>query len=75
MGGYKTRGRGSDPRTTTLSGSQTRAPGFAGGYLPFQHKEQVLIGEQMPDPRTDSSFQKYVRDEDFTKLMAKLGYK
>jgi len=43
--------------------------------LAFQHKEQVLKGEQMPDPRTDSSFQKYVRDEDFAKLMAKLGYK
>ena len=43
--------------------------------LAFQHKENVLKGEQMPDPRTDSSFQKYVRDEDFLKLMAKLGYK
>src|ERR1700733_12196409 len=43
--------------------------------LAFQHKEHALKGEQMPDPRTDSSFQKYVRDEDFTKLMAKLGYK
>jgi tetratricopeptide (TPR) repeat protein len=41
----------------------------------FQHKEHILKGEQMPDPRTDSSFQKYVRDEDFIKLMAKLGYK
>lgn len=43
--------------------------------LAFQHKEHFLKGERMPDPRTDSSFQKYVRDEDFTKLMAKLGYK
>jgi predicted Zn-dependent protease len=43
--------------------------------LAFQHKEHVLKGEQMPDPRTDSSFQKYVRDADFAKLMAKLGYK
>jgi predicted Zn-dependent protease len=43
--------------------------------LAFQHKEHVLKGEQIPDPRTDSSFQKYVRDEDFLKLMAKLGYK
>jgi hypothetical protein len=30
--------------------------------LAFQHKEHVLKGEQMPDPRTDSSFQKYLRD-------------
>jgi predicted Zn-dependent protease len=43
--------------------------------LAFQHKENVLKGEQLPDPRTDSSFQKYVRDEDFLKLMARLGYK
>lgn len=43
--------------------------------LAFQHKEHVLKGEKMPDPRTDSSFQKYVQDEDFIKLMAKLGYK
>ena len=43
--------------------------------LAFDHKEHVLKGEQMPDPRTDSSFQKYVRDQDFIKLMAKLGYK
>jgi predicted Zn-dependent protease len=43
--------------------------------LAFQHWGRVLKGEQMPDPRTDSSFQKYVRDEDFMKLMARLGYK
>lgn len=43
--------------------------------LAFEHKEHVLKGEQMPDPRTDSSFQKYARDEDFINLMAKLGYK
>jgi len=43
--------------------------------LAFQQKVHVLKGEQMPDPRTDSSFQKYVRDEDFTKLTTKLGYK
>ena len=43
--------------------------------LAFQHKEQVLKGEKMPDPRSDSSFKKYVRDEDFIKLMAKLGCK
>jgi hypothetical protein len=43
--------------------------------LAFQHKDNVLKGEKMPDPRTDSSFQKYLRDEDFLKLMARLGYK
>ena len=43
--------------------------------LAFQHKEHVLRGEHMPDPRTDSSFHKYVRDEDFVKLMVKLGYR
>lgn len=43
--------------------------------LAFQHKDHVLKGEQMPDPRSDSSFQKYVRDEDFVKLMKALGFK
>lgn len=43
--------------------------------LAFQHKDHVLKGEQMPDPRSDSSFQKYVRDDDFLKLMKDLGFK
>lgn len=43
--------------------------------LAFQHKEHVLKGEQMPDPRSDSSFQKYLRDDEFVKLMKELGYK
>jgi hypothetical protein len=40
----------------------------------FQHKEHVLKGEQMPDPRSDDSFQKYVHDDEFVKLMKQLGY-
>jgi len=40
----------------------------------FQHKDHVLKGEQMPDPRTDDSFQKYVHDDDFVKLMKQLGF-
>jgi len=52
-----------------------KSKAFTNLALAFQHKEHVLKGEQMPDPRSDSSFQKYVRDEDFLKLMAKLGYK
>jgi predicted Zn-dependent protease len=39
----------------------------------FRRKANVLKGEQMPDPRADSSFQKYVRDPDFVSLMKKLG--
>ncbi len=42
--------------------------------LAFRHKGNVLRGEKMPDPRTDSSFQKYRRDDDFIKLMKKFGY-
>jgi predicted Zn-dependent protease len=41
--------------------------------LAFQRKANILKGEQMPDPRADSSFQKYVRDPDFASLMKKLG--
>jgi hypothetical protein len=43
--------------------------------LAFQHKDHVLKGERMPDPRSDSSFQKYVQDDDFVKLMKALGFK
>ncbi len=43
--------------------------------LAFQHKAHVLKGEQMPDPRSDSSFHKYLRDGDFLKLMKALGLK
>jgi predicted Zn-dependent protease len=43
--------------------------------LAFQHKDHVLKGEQMPDPRSDDSFQSYVHDADFVKLMKQLGYK
>jgi predicted Zn-dependent protease len=42
--------------------------------IAFQHKDHVLKGEQMPDPRTDDSFQRYVHDDDFVKLMKQLGY-
>lgn len=42
--------------------------------LAFQHKDNVLKGEKMPDPRADSSFQKYARDDDFIGLMKKIGY-
>lgn len=42
--------------------------------LAFQHKDHVLKGEQMPDPRTDDSFQTYLHDPDFVKLMKQLGY-
>lgn len=43
--------------------------------LAFQRRANVLKGEQMPDPRSDSSFQKYMRDSDFVSLMKTLGYK
>ena len=50
------------------------AKALANLSLAFQHKDSVLKGEKKPDPRTDSSFQKYVRDDDFIVLMKKLGY-
>lgn len=40
----------------------------------FQHKGHLIKGEQMPDPRADSSFQKYAEDADFRKLMKEIGY-
>jgi hypothetical protein len=43
--------------------------------LAFDRKANILKGEQMPDPRADSSFQKYIHDADFVALMKKLGHK
>jgi tetratricopeptide (TPR) repeat protein len=40
--------------------------------LAFQHKDQVLPGEQMPDPASDSSFKKYAQDADFKELLKRL---
>ncbi len=41
--------------------------------LAFQHKDHVLKGEPLPDPRRDDSFQKYVADPDFIALMRANG--
>jgi predicted Zn-dependent protease len=41
--------------------------------LAFQHKDQVLPGEQIPDPASDPSFKKYAQDADFKALLARLG--
>jgi tetratricopeptide (TPR) repeat protein len=38
----------------------------------FERKDHMLKGEKIPDPRKDSSFQKYFKDPDFTQLMNKL---
>jgi predicted Zn-dependent protease len=43
--------------------------------LAFQHKDQILPGEQMPDPATDPSFKKYTEDADFKALLDLLGRK
>jgi tetratricopeptide (TPR) repeat protein len=40
----------------------------------FQHKNNVLPGEQMPNPRSDDSFKNFLGDGDFIKLMQQLGY-
>jgi predicted Zn-dependent protease len=42
--------------------------------LAFQRKQNVLKGEKMPDPRVDSSFEKFARDPDFIKLVQEFGY-
>lgn len=42
--------------------------------LAFRYRANMLTGEQFPDPRADSSFQKYVHDSDFIRLMNEMGY-
>lgn len=41
--------------------------------LAFLYKDQVLPGEQMPNPASDPSFKKYAQDSDFKALLARLG--
>jgi predicted Zn-dependent protease len=41
--------------------------------LAFQHRDQVLPGEQMPDPASDPSFKKYADDADFRELLKHLS--
>ena len=40
--------------------------------LAFQHKDQILPGEKMPDPASDPSFKKYTQDADFKELLNQL---
>ena len=41
----------------------------------FERRQNVLQVEQLPDPRKDSSFEKYLHDAGFMKLMEELGFK
>lgn len=43
--------------------------------LAFKHKDHAVKGEQVPDPRSDSSFHDYLQDPDFVGLMKEIGYK
>jgi predicted Zn-dependent protease len=38
----------------------------------FKHKDQVIPGEEMPDPASDPSFKKYAQDADFQALLMQL---
>jgi tetratricopeptide (TPR) repeat protein len=40
----------------------------------LQRKDKVLPGESFPDPRRDSSFQRYSTNERFRKLLREYGY-
>ena len=35
----------------------------------FHYRENAIAGEEMPDPREDSSFQRFMKDEDFRKFL------
>jgi len=58
-----------------FAGEGDKAKMLANLSLAFQRKDHVIQSEQLPDPRTDDSFQNYVHDTDFVKLMKQLGYK
>jgi tetratricopeptide (TPR) repeat protein len=50
-----------------------RGKALANLSLAFQHKNNVLKGERLPDPRRDDSFKTYLRDADFIELMRASG--
>lgn len=39
----------------------------------FENKQRMLAGEHIPNPRTDSSFRKFLKNENFSKLLEELG--
>jgi hypothetical protein len=39
----------------------------------FAHKANIIPGERMPDPRTDSSFERYRKDKKFLKALEEMG--
>jgi len=39
----------------------------------FAHKQNMIPGETMPDPRTDSSFARYRKDKKFLKALEEIG--
>jgi predicted Zn-dependent protease len=41
--------------------------------LAFKHKQNMLKGERLPDPKSDSSFHRYLRDQGFIRLMKEVG--
>jgi tetratricopeptide (TPR) repeat protein len=39
----------------------------------FEYKQNVIPGEKMPDPKKDDSFQRFLKNEEFRKLLDSLG--
>ena len=39
----------------------------------FEYKENMIKGEQMPDPSTDSSFQRFMNNDKFVKALKELN--
>jgi len=40
--------------------------------LAFKYKDNMISGEKFPDPKTDSSFRKFMQDKDFSAEMRKM---
>ena len=41
--------------------------------MAFKYKENVIPGESMPDPRSDDSFQRFMNNEKFRRLVESLS--
>jgi hypothetical protein len=38
----------------------------------FKYKENIIEGEEMPDPASDDSFTRYMKDEKFLKALREI---
>jgi predicted Zn-dependent protease len=61
-------------RACAFAEAGDKSKAIANLTLAVQYKDNTLPGERVPDPRTDSSLQKYAQDPSVIRLAKTLGY-